>query len=91
MNVGAFQAGSTMHFGPDWAHNGWPTAHYTRNQVPAYSDGFHRYRLRWTPDQIQYFYDNYHVATVKAGNGFFERGGWHLEGLDNPYVNGTLM
>jgi hypothetical protein len=28
-NVGVEQTGSTMHFGPQWDVNGWPTAHHT--------------------------------------------------------------
>lgn len=28
-HVGVEQFGSTMHFGPRWDINGWPTAHYT--------------------------------------------------------------
>ncbi|XP_070509654.1 beta-1,3-glucan-binding protein-like [Chironomus tepperi] len=91
VNTGIHQIGSTMHFGPDAGHNGWPTAHATISQVPAFSDGFHRYRLRWTPTDITYFVDNKHINTVKAGEGFWKRGGWENSGLDNPYVNGTVM
>lgn len=29
IHVGVEQTGSTMHFGPQWDINGWPTAHYT--------------------------------------------------------------
>lgn len=91
VNVGINQAGSTMHFGPDPGHNGWPTAHANRNQIPPYTDGFHRYRLRWTPTQIQFFYDNHHINTVKAGEGFWKRGDFEALGLENPWINGTVM
>jgi beta-glucanase (GH16 family) len=48
-NIGVQQIGSTMHFGPYWNVNGWPTAHYTRNQQNGFHVGFHRYQLEWTP------------------------------------------
>lgn len=29
VNVGVEQTGSTLHFGPRWDYNGYPTAHHT--------------------------------------------------------------
>lgn len=69
LNVGVEHAGSTMHFGPNWNFNGWPTSHFNRNQVPGYDANFHNYRLRWTQNQIQFFYDGNLVGTVDAGTG----------------------
>jgi beta-glucanase (GH16 family) len=69
MHVGSEQVGSTMHFGPRSDFNGWPTAHYTRNQRPAFHTGFHRYRVRWTDSYIQFFVDDVPIGTVNAGTG----------------------
>ncbi|KAL7047360.1 hypothetical protein ACKWTF_002880 [Chironomus riparius] len=90
-NVGVEQGGSTMHFGPNWNFNGWPTAHHTRNQQPGFNAGFHIYRLRWTQTEIQFWYDNNLVGTVAAGTGFWDRGNFHNSGFTNPWVNGTVM
>jgi beta-glucanase (GH16 family) len=90
-NVGVEQGGSTMHFGPNWNFNGFETSTFSRNQRPGLDANFHNYRLRWTADQIQFFYDNTLVGTVSAGNGFWERGGFANSGWVNPWANATLM
>ncbi|XP_070509660.1 beta-1,3-glucan-binding protein-like [Chironomus tepperi] len=90
-NVGVEQGGSTMHFGPNWNHNGWPTAHRTRNQQPGYDAGFHNYTLRWEPTRITFLYDGEVVNTVDAGTGFWDRGNFHDSGFANPWANGTVL
>ncbi|CRK95822.1 CLUMA_CG009274, isoform A [Clunio marinus] len=90
-NVGVEQAGSTMHFGPDWTLNGWPTAHYTQNRSPGFDANFHVYKLIWTQSSIQFLYDNQVVGTVEAGQGFWARGGWQGSGWANPWTSGTVM
>lgn len=90
-HVGTEQGGSTMHFGPRWDHNGWPTAHATKNHNPGYDSAFHNYKLVWTPTQIQFFYDNQHVLTVNADQGFWKRGHFEHSGLPNPWIHGTPM
>lgn len=89
INVGVEQAGSTMHFGPTpGGGSAWPTAHFTRNQVPGYNAGFHVYRLEWTPTGIRFLIDGNLVGTVDAGRGFFERGGFSG---NNPWAAGSIM
>lgn len=90
-HVGNQQAGSTMHFGPAWNVNGWPTAHYTRNQNPGFDANFHNYKLVWTPTSIQFLIDNNEVGIVHAGSGFWDRGGFGSSGLPNPWTGGTVM
>lgn len=90
-NVGAEQVGSTLHFGPNWDFNGWPTAHYTRNQVPSFDNDFHIYRLVWTTNYLQFFVDDNVVGTVNAGEGFWRRGGFESSGHANPWASGTIM
>lgn len=90
-NVGTEQIGSTLHFGPNPDRNGWPTAHYTRNQVPGYNNDFHTYRLVWTLNYLQFWVDNNVVGTVNAGEGFWRRGGFETSGADNPWRDATIM
>lgn len=90
-NVGTEQVGSTMHFGPRWDVNGWQTAHFERNRRPAYSDGFHTYKMVWTQSGIQFSIDNIVVGNVNAGEGFWKRGNFQNSGLPNPWASATRM
>lgn len=90
-NVGTEQVGSTLHFGPRWDVNGYSTAHYPKNQSPGFNEGFHVYKLYWTPTYLQFHIDNVLVGTVNAGTGFWARGGFSWTGLPNPWINGTIM
>lgn len=90
-NVGSEQIGSTLHFGPRWDINGWPTAHYDRNRSPGYDTGFHTYKLIWTMEKIEFLIDNSVVGTVSAGNGFWQRGNFGNSGLANPWASATKM
>jgi beta-glucanase (GH16 family) len=67
IHVGVEQAASTMHFGPAWNVNAWPTAHYSQNRSPGFNVGYHVYRLRWTDSYIQFFIDGVSIGTVNAG------------------------
>jgi beta-glucanase (GH16 family) len=91
LNVGIEQAGSTMHFGPEWNVNGWSTAHHTQNKYPGYDADFHVYKLVWGPTQIQFIIDDETIGTVEASSGFWERGGFESSGLPNPWVNASSM
>ena len=91
VNVGVEQAGSTLHFGPQWDINGWDKAHYVKNKLPPYNEDFHIYKMIWTPNKIQFLIDNETVGTVHAGNGFWNRGKFQSSGLPNPWSSGTIM
>lgn len=90
-HAGVEQMGSTMHFGPRWDINGYPTAHYTKNRTPGFDSNFHNYKMVWNPDQIQFFVDDDLVGTVRAGNGFWDRGGFGWTGLPNPWAGASPM
>ena len=90
-HVGVEQTGSTLHFGPQWNINGWPTSHGTLNRTPGFDSNFHVYRLIWSPVQIEFFVDNQHVLTIPAGNGFWARGNFAGSGLPNPWAGASLM
>ena len=76
VNVGVEQAGSTLHYGPSSSENGWPKAHYTRNENLGFADDFHVYKLVWTPSFIQFSVDGNNIGTVNAEKGFWARGGF---------------
>jgi beta-glucanase (GH16 family) len=90
-NVGTEQIGSTLHFGPKTDSNGWPTAHYEKNQVPGFDTEFHTYKLVWTENKIQFFIDDSVFGTVNVGNGFWQRGKFGNSTLENPWINGTKI
>ena len=90
-NVGVEQFGSTMHFGPRWDINGWQTAHYDRNRQPGYNQDFHTYKMVWTQNKIEFSVDNSVIGTVKAENGFWNRGNFGSSGLPNPWAGATNM
>lgn len=90
-NVGSEQVGSTLHFGPRWDANGWPTAHYEKNSRPSFSDTFHVYRMVWTPNLIQFLVDGNIVGTVEAGEGFWKRGNFQNSQFTNPWAGATKM
>ncbi|CRK95824.1 CLUMA_CG009276, isoform A [Clunio marinus] len=85
VNVGVERSGSTLHFGPRFDVNGWPTAHFNRNQQPGYNEDFHVYRLIWTNESITFQIDNDTVGVVEAGAGFWARGGFEETGRENPW------
>jgi beta-glucanase (GH16 family) len=90
-NVGAELSGSTLHFGASGGMNGYPTAHYEQHRSPAWSDAFHLYKLVWTPDYLEFYYDNVSIGRVSAGEGFWKRGGWENSGVENPWKDASIM
>lgn len=91
VQVGTEQVGSTLHFGPQWNINGWPTAHHTFNQAPGFNEQFHLYKLVWTPSYMHFLVDDRLIGTIHVGNGFWDRGGFWNSGHSNPWEGGTIM
>lgn len=78
-HVGTEQIGSTLHFGPYWNINGWPTAHHTFNQAPGFNEQFHLYKVVWTTAYMHFLVDDRLIGTIHVGSGFWDRGGKILE------------
>lgn len=90
-NVGSEQMGSTLHFGPSSAFNGWRTAHFAKNEHdPSYSDDFHTYMMIWTPEYLEFRVDNELVGRISVYDGFWKRGNFGSSGLPDPWINGTI-
>jgi beta-glucanase (GH16 family) len=91
VNVGVEQTGFTMHFGPAWNINGWPTTHFNHNQSPGFDADFHVYKIVWTDESIEYYVDDTLHHTVEAGDGFWARGNftgdniWEGQGAMAPF------
>jgi len=74
VNIGVEQIGSTLHFGPYPALNGYPTSNFVRNSDNGFNNGFHRYQMEWSPEAIRFSVDDIETGTVPLGDGFWERG-----------------
>lgn len=71
-HVGNQQAGQAIHYGPDIHAS---DSSY-KNQIPAWSDNFHVYKIVWSPTEFQYFIDDVHISTFAAGAGWWYKGGF---------------
>ncbi|CAD7089077.1 unnamed protein product [Hermetia illucens] len=91
--IGPEQVGATMHFGPDYTANGWPTAHFERNSGAGqgFNNDFHRYQVEWAPDHFTFKVDDVELGTVWVGSGFWDRGGFsqNTPWFENPWKNGA--
>ncbi|CAB3363618.1 Hypothetical predicted protein [Cloeon dipterum] len=91
VNIGVEQVSSTMHWGPDFAHNRYYLTHWERNSVPGFNNDFHLYQVEWTPDYIKFSVDNVEQGTVTPpAGGFYELGGFANEGIANPWGSSKI-
>lgn len=66
----------------------WGKAHAVRNSNPAYSDGFHTYKVVWTQHNLKFILDGKEMTTIDAGDGFWAKGGFSGE---NPWAHASKM
>jgi beta-glucanase (GH16 family) len=50
--------GSTLHWGPDWAHNQYMKTHQTYTHTESLTTDFHTYGLYWDENQLYTYFDN---------------------------------
>lgn len=95
VNIGTEQIGTTLHFGPDPAHNGYSTTHQSKNSAAGrgWNNEFHRYGMTWTPTEITFTVDGVVQNTISAGTGFWNRGGFATSapGFEDPWRFGSKM
>jgi len=70
---------STLHWGPDWAHNGYEktTKSYKHNE--SLGNGMHTYGLLWTEDRLITYIDNESNVVLDVdmkSESFWQRGGF---------------
>lgn len=90
VNVGIEQVGHTLHFGPRFDVNGWPTAHTTTNRQPGFNN-FNTFKLVWTNESMTFFINDVQTGRFNAGEGFWNRGGWDQTGRDNPWRHSNSL
>ncbi|KAH3882684.1 beta-1,3-glucan-binding protein-like [Dreissena polymorpha] len=89
---GINNAGSTLHFGSDFWHNKWPSAHGERLSTSGtYGDSFHIYTLIWDEDHISISIDGDEVLNVTPQTTMWAFGGNDQDGVENPWASGTKM
>lgn len=88
--IGVERFSSTLHFGPRWDQNAWPTSTFSTNSEPGrgFNSDFHKYKLKWTPQSIAFFLDGSQVGNIPVGDGFWKRGNFNG---DNLWAYGTKM
>lgn len=85
-NIGPEEVASTVHFGQNYGLTDLASLAHNK---PGFDNGFHKYRLTWTPDFIAFSVDGEETGRVTPTNeGFYKLG--HLTG-PNPFVRGTKM
>ena len=91
--VGNQRVGVATHFGISReVKNNWKQHFgFVRHHYPSYSEDFHKYKLVWTPEKLQFIIDDESIGTIHAGEGFYKAAGFDKTGFSNPWVNGTLM
>jgi len=88
-HIGSELAGSTLHFGPGWPHNGWWAAHGEKNTPggQGFDRAYHIYEVEWTPSYIRFRIDGELIKSVDPpAGGFFELGQFPGN-VANPWVN----
>lgn len=94
-NIGSERFESALQFGPDWDHNGWGVTQQFISSPPdeGFDREFHMYQMTWTPELISFGVDDLVFKQIRAGEGFWKKGGFDL--LDTPmrniWENGTIM
>ncbi|GLV44856.1 Gram-negative bacteria binding protein 1 [Carabus blaptoides fortunei] len=91
-NIGTEQAGSTLHWGPDPAHNGYMKTHFDKNSPGnGFNKDFRIYGFEWTPEYLKFSIDGEVLGIVKPEKSFWELGEFEKSGLNNPWVSGTKL
>eukprot|EP00741_Cyanophora_paradoxa_P002631 tig00000615_g2553.t1 len=90
--AGCDTIGSTLHWGPFWPENGYPKTHVTRAAPGGrtWADDFHTFGLVWTERGLRTYVDAddeaHRLLDVPFDVPFWERGGWNLTDLANPWA-----
>jgi len=88
VNIGVEQTGSTLHYGVDYFTNGWPKAHWAKNDATGFDADFHLFQTEWTPDYISFSLDDVEIGRIDfPEGGMWEHGGFAEDypGMQNPW------
>jgi beta-glucanase (GH16 family) len=93
VHIGVEQFGSTLHFGPYPALNGYEYTMATQNTASGngFNKDFHLYQLEWTPEYIRFSIDDKSFSQINGS--FWELGQFdkRAPGTENPWRLGTKM
>lgn len=75
VQIGVEQVLSTLHFGPNWDQDGYPTSGFSANNASGYHNDFHKYELIWDKNGFKFLLDDNELGNipVENGNGFWQR------------------
>ncbi|KAK3576707.1 hypothetical protein CHS0354_024321 [Potamilus streckersoni] len=89
---GVNHMGSTLHFGPNYWHNRYETAHGEKTAASGtFGDSFHKYGVEWDENHIRFTVDDDEVLNVAPAENFWKHGGLDTSGLENPWEGATKM
>jgi len=89
--IGVQQSASTLHWGPDPAHNKFMSTHYEKNFNQGLNQAFHRYQVEWTPEHIKFSIDDVQIGIVTPpAGGFWQLGNLDQTGQPNPWTNSKM-
>lgn len=79
--IGVEQVLSTLHFGPNWDQDGYPTSGLSSNNESGYHNDFHKFELIWDEKGLKFLLDEKETGTIPVGDGFWQRGGFKGENI----------
>lgn len=94
VNIGSEQITSSLQFGPyEKALQATSFARILNEKGKGFHSSFHRYQMEWNPEKIIFSIDDVETASVKAKNGFWEKGEFEtlLPGTMNPWRGATNL
>lgn len=94
VNIGSEQVTSSLKFGPyEKALHSTQFARSLNEKGKGYHSTFHRYQMEWNPEKIIFSIDDVETASVKAKNGFWEKGEFEtsLPHSHNPWRGATNL
>lgn len=92
---GVDKVGSTLHWGPFFGQDKWPSTHGELQAAPGtdFASDFHTYGVEWTADYLCIYVDSRDNAVLNITfpeGGFWEKGAFSsLPGALNPWLSGS--
>ncbi|KAJ3413059.1 hypothetical protein HDV05_008580 [Chytridiales sp. JEL 0842] len=84
---GSDAMGSTLHWGPSFMYNRYPTTseQYKLKNGKTFADGMHTFGLVWTPEYIQTYVDEPTNVVLNVSLSNFWQKGQFPSNIDNPW------
>lgn len=79
--IGVERIVSTLHFGPNWDQDGYPTSGFSTNNESGYHNDFHKFEFIWDESGFKFLLDDTETGTIPVGDGFWQRGGFKGENI----------